>query len=508
MALEKLQNESSLLDGLLVLEAELNRAETEGIVTPLPENSNRFLSASADPSLVPVLRDRLFRLGYLKTRKELDGVDEALTNAIRRMQEEAGLTVDGWVGMQTWSALQELFAFEPSTHLERWIGQTGMTTALHRGVFLRLISLGFIPNKTTASLAPLDEPLKEWRRTLILLGAGDISKATPLYDLKLLRYLFQIDTLSRLVHESAGNIIELLNNKKKNDGILLRRFLNCLLNIELWLLDYDRVQPNGHTLDIWRKRIYKKRPGSKHGRKWIEKDSSFYIVIQQFWKDTGFPREHGTEGEILLHCFRILVSMDAALEDAQEDQARANGIIEQVQKNQSRVMEEWKNRSLWGRVWDGAKRVWRFLKRLISRAVDHVRLLVRATYQLVAEGFSLVRRTIQIFSEGFGMLLSGEIHGSNHQIAMHHNIDFDFQVFVHTEAEPERIRQFMEGLKQRLISLQASLRLLKLLDSVALTAVKVSTGPWGWWSLLRSLISFVRDCDSEDVRLIQAAYAN
>jgi hypothetical protein len=508
LALEKLQNESSLLDGLLVLEAELDRAEADGIVAPLAENSDRFFSAMADPSLVPVLRDRLFRLGYLKARKESDGVDEVLINAIRRMQQEAGLTVDGWVGAQTWSALQELFAFEPSTHLERWMGQTGMTKALHRGVFLRLISLGFIPNKTTASLAPLDEPLKEWRRTLILLGAEGISNATPLYSLKLLRYLFQIDTLSRLVHESAGNIIELLDNKKKKDGKLLRRFLNCLLNIELWLLDYDRVRPNGHPLDIWRKRIFKKRPGSKRRGKWIEKDTGFYIVIQQFWKDTDFPREHGTEGEILLHCFRILVSMDADLEDAQEDKARANGIIEQVQKDQSRVMEEWENRSLWGRVWDGAKRVWRFLKRLISRAVDCARLLVRAAYQLAAKGFSLVRRTIQIFSEGFGMLLSGEIHGSSHHIVMHHNIDFDFQLFVHTETESEKIRQFMDGLKQRLISLRVSLRMLKLLVSVALTAVKVTTGPWGWWSLLRSLISFVRDCDSEDVRLIHAAYAN
>lgn len=508
MALEKLKNESSLPDGLLVLEEELDRAEADRIVEPLAENSGRFFSAAADQSLVPVLRDRLFRLGYLKARKEADGIDEALRNAIRQMQQEAGLTVDGWVGTQTWSALQELFAFEPSTHLERWMGQKGMTKALHRAVFLRLISLGFITNKTTASLAPLDESLKEWRLTLSLLGADGISNATPLYDLKLLHYLFQIDMLSSLVHKSAGNIIEILDNKRKKDGKLLRRFLNCLLNIELWLLDYEQVKPNGRPLDIWRKRVFKNRIGSRRRGIWTQKDSSFYIVIQQFWKDTGFSREHGTEGEILLHCFRILDSMDSTLDSVQEDKARVDGIVGQVQNDQSRVKKEWEKRSLWGRMWDGAKRVWRFFKRLISRGVNRVRLLVRAAYQLAAEGFSLVRRTIQIFSEGFGMLLSGEIHGSSHHIVMRHDVDFDFQLFVDTKADSEKIRQFMKGLNQKLISLRVSLRMLKLLVLLASTAVKVFTGPWGWWSLLRSLILFVSDCNKEDVRLIQAAYSN
>jgi len=508
LALEKLKNASSHLDGLLVLEAELSRAENEGVVAPVPETQSRFFKEEARGSLLPALRDRLFRLGYLKTRKETSGIDEALTAAIRQMQSEAGLSVDGWVGAETWTALQELFAFDPSTNIERWIDQTGWSDALHRAVYLRLISFGYIEGRTRASLGSITRYLRLWRRTLLILEAPGITVNTPLRDHRLLHYLFDLDSLSGLVPPLGDRLDELINGRRA-ESKRLRRFLNCLLQIELWLLGYERVKPLGKPLTIkWGRRRVGHHGGSHHAAHIVKGTSVFARTIHEFWVDSGQVRSLRDDGEVLRHSFALLATLGN--EDARDADSERNTqvaqVIEEVEKREAEVAREWEKRTLLGRLWDGAKRVWRFLKDLFRRAVAKLSLLARAAYQLAAEGFTIFRRSIEVFSEGLGLLWSPEIAGSNESISMYHDRDFDFKVFINQQGNSNDICEFFEGLERRLRSLRASLRILQIGFRIAMAAARLTQGPWGWWKLLRSMIALVRGSDREDLKIIGAAY--
>lgn len=516
MALDALKSESSLLDGLLLLEADLDQAEAEKIVQPLAETGERFFQSEVGRAYLPVLRDRLFRLGYLRVLKGPEHVDETLKKAISKLQAEAGLTVDGWVGAQTWSALQELFAFEPSTYLEKWIDAKGMTPALRRAACLRLISLGFIPERTTAAQGPLESHLSEWRRILVLLDAPGISGETDLDSLELIDYLFDIDRLSRLVDGSAGRIGDLMDAEADPDGVRLRQFLSCLLKIELWLLGYEKIKPDGKPMDIRREPAKRRRGVGPKGRRTGPRghvDSAAYQRIQHFWRDSRYQGVHGSEGAILLQCFRVLAEMEAeesahtGQDEMAERAARATGVISQMEEEQANDEAHWKSASLVGRIWDGAKRVWRFLKRLVKGALRRVRLLVRAAYQLAADGFSLVRRAIRVFGEGMDLLISPEIKGSNDQIGMRHSADFDFDVFVARQAEPHVADQFIAGLRRQLGSLRAAMRMLKLIFQLAVNAARLAAGPWGWWKLLRALIDLNRVYDDEDRIILQEAFS-
>lgn len=501
---------SSRLDGLLALETDLDQAEAAKIVLPLAESDQRFLTSEAGRAYLPVLRDRLFRLGYLRVRKGPEQVDEALTKAIRKLQAEAGLTVDGWVGTQTWNALQELFAFEPTTYLDRWIGAKGMTPALRRAACLRLISLGFIPGRTTADPGELAGPLREWRHILVLLKAPGISDATALDALDLLAYLFDIDRLSALAVEAAGDISGPMAREDDPDGARLQRFLGCLLKIELWLLGYENIKPDGKPLDVKREPA-RRRPGvGPKTRQRPPVDSPAYRLIQQFWRDSGFAGEHGSTGHILLQCFRLLAMMrdeeaKAAPDQQTERKLRVSGVIKQMEETQANNESQWQQRSFLARIWDGAKRVWRFLKKLVKGAVSHIRLLIRAAYQLAADGFSLVRRAIRVFGEGMAMLIAPEIKGSNPQIAMRHSADFDFQVYLDRKAGNGVVQVFLEQMKQRLGSLRSALRMLQLLFDAAVDAARLAAGPWGWWRLLRTLIDLNSRYDEQDRAILQAS---
>jgi len=455
------------------------------------------------------LRDRLFRLGYLAVRSGPDFVDDALKQAVTKLQREAGLTVDGWVGQQTWGALQELFAFEPSTLLERWIDARGMTPALQRAAALRLGTFGLTPGQTTATAAGPPLPaLERWRRVLVLLDAPGISGDTPLDALPLYRYLFDLDRLSGLVAGRADSLQSRLQASPAGaDAELLLDFLKNLLKIELWLRGYDKVRPDGKPLPITRTENIRVGAHGKRIRSGY-RYSVFYEVIRNLWGDLDEDFEHGSEAEIVLRSYRLLAEDAALTAEAQDDRRqRALGIIDQIDREdvQRRVMEEWKPESLIGLLWDGLKRVWRFLKRLVVGVARRAKLLARAAFQLASESFAIVRKAGRVFSDGFGLLLNPEVAGSNESIAMHRRADFDFEVFVATNAQPEQVTTFLSGLERRVTSLRAALKILELLFNAAITAAAL-TGPWGWWPLVRSLIAGGRLFDDEDVKTIGAAF--
>jgi len=498
VSLATLSSDTLLIDGLITIDSDLNRAAAEGVLHPLAETAERFRDISQDPEFFQVLRDRLYRMGYLPRRRGPAHVDDSLTLAIEQLQREAHLTVDGWIGSNSWNALQELFAFEPSTAVERWIDRQGMSIAMRRAVYLRLVSLGVIAGSPRASANSLkDQHLQIWRDLLLAINAPSIDSNTDPSSTQVIAFLFDIDALTALVAD-----LTTVESGTEENLETLRRFLNCLLQIELWLLGYDKLKPDGKPLKLTRQR--RKRAGAR-GKSAGYQYSQFYSVLRQFWRDRGLILEHAESDRLILQTLSHLVQLQTE-EDSPSSAPDLDSLITQIDEDAAAVEVQWQSQSLMGRLWDGVKRVWRFLKRFVGAVVDRIKLLARAARQLAADSFSVIRRTQKIFSEAASFLWMPTVSGSTQKAAMHHDRDFDFTVFLDQDADPLQSQKLFQRLNHQLLCFRAAIRLLRGIFLAAMDALAIAAGPWGWWRLIRSLLRWHNLYDEDDRRLIEAAY--
>lgn len=486
------------------LENRLADAAWEGVVRPLPTTAREFERRSFGPGHLRVIRNRFYRLGYLAADSEEDNIDYELRTAIRQFQREAKLTVDGWVGMQTWQALQELFAFEPPTELRRWLEGDALTPALHRAAHLRLFTFGLLEGRSQASLAPVADGLAAWARVLQLLGADMSFPDEVELPMPLLGQLFDLDGLVQRVTSKREVIRACLANGVPADRELLRRFLTCFVKIQLWLLGYEDVQPDGLPTPITRRRVI-----SVVSSQVRYHYSPLYRAIREFWNDQDLSRKHGTVPQILLRTISGLAAVNADERDAADERrAQAKEMVATLEKTDEDLDKQWREMSLGGRIWDGAKRLWRFLWGLIRRAVSQIvkkfKQIIRAAYQAAADAFSLLHRGFRVFADTVDLLFSREIPGSSEEIAMYHDHDHDFKVFVSSTASAAHVSRFFEQLRTRLAGFHVTTQVLKVFLGLAIASARLAAGPWAWWPLVRTLISLHGEIDEDVVRVIRA----
>ena len=486
------------------LENRLADAAWEGIVRPLPTTAREFERRSFGAGHLRVIRNRFYRLGYLAADSEEDNIDYALRTAIRQFQQEAGLTMDGWVGMQTWQALQELFAFEPPTELRRWLEGDSVTPALHRAVHLRLFTFGLLEGRSQASLDPIADGLREWERVLQLLGAEATLADGAELPIALLSRLFDLDRLFQDIASNRATIRARLMTGAPADRALLRRFLTCFVKIQLWLLGYEDIQPDGLPTPITRRRVINVVSSQMRYHY-----SPLYRAIREFWSDQGLSRKHGTIPQILLRTISGLAAVNTDERDAADERrSQAKEMVATLEKTDEGLDKQWREMSLGGRIWDGAKRLWRFLWGLIRRAVSQIvkkfRQIIRAAYQAAADAFSLLHRGFRIFADTVDLLFSREIPGSSEEIAMYHDHDHDFKVFMSSTASTASVSSFFEQLRTLLAGFHATTRVLKVFLGLAIASARLAAGPWAWWPLVRTLIALHGEINEDDGQVIRA----
>jgi hypothetical protein len=205
----------------------MSRAAKEGVLTPLPQTKAQDVTDAFIAARLRTVRTRLFLLGYLRDDNQSPRRDGNLGRAIRRFQEEAGLTVDGWVGPETWTALQELVSFEEPSNMARWVAGSQTQRALSRAVGLRLSALGFLAEPTRN-----ERDIRQGLRAFAdVAGRLRLSQAPlpPTTTLETLTTLFDQDALvARLAAFEDGFAGDLP----------LLHFVAHVAKIELWLLGY------------------------------------------------------------------------------------------------------------------------------------------------------------------------------------------------------------------------------------------------------------------------------
>ncbi len=257
---------------LVELEQFTTRGISDGYLPKLPIATPKFRKLEIDESIRKVVVDRLVHLQYLPRRSKVSNAK--LTSAVKQLQRDAKLHVDGWLGYQTWQAIQQVFTFEEPTELENWLDDEQPTDFILRAAYVRLRALGVIEDvrinfetaaikhkEQTRDIATVIEIEQLLRKSIVEQGLIQFRALLLSLDLKirelaigeyfhvpLLSLLFDQDKIVQLVHDRRVGLRKLLAaiplNKSHltyNEQTILShalRFLGHVAKTELWLHGY------------------------------------------------------------------------------------------------------------------------------------------------------------------------------------------------------------------------------------------------------------------------------
>jgi len=448
-------------------------------------------------------------LGYLERDSGQANLGAKLEIAIKAFQKEVGLTVsdftvDGWVGEQTWTALQELVSFEEASNLERWFDSAGVACpALKRAVHLRLHALGLCP-ATPPYGSPDDDEIKhglnqftQLSNTCFALADQNLSGDLCLSSVSLL-----MDQDALVAHLAASqplssNFREQLDGKGDELSVIFARFILNMARSELWLLGYDHVAPSGYRdSDLL----------TAFDRRYELRMGPLFDVIGQFWDDrddgghkTMYARQFLTKyfpvffGKIHADMLSAMHESPVKSEDvyrkilASSNQASDIDLIQKV----------WQElRSIGSRIWDGIKRAWHWFKSIVTEGVTWLKNLTRLAYSFILKSFEAVRAVVSGVVGSLSFFAKKElvfpwrglkVNPDHPVLRMHHDKDFDFTTVVHDFGKPEDVNRVAEYLANKSSMFALSCKFMASLLDMVIDLIRRSVFT-GWAALLMALL--------------------
>lgn len=459
-------------------------AGSRGIFHPLPEEAP---GEAHHASRVRTVRSRLACLGYLRHDSGLAVIDPLLTHAIRQFQHDAGLIEDGWVGGQTWQALQELVSFEGRRDIGRWVGDDAARPVLQRAVALRLHALGL------ADAPAFDDPdilaagLHHFQTVASFLHGADISPAICPDTIAL---LFDQELL---IEKLAGVASPL----PPDDGHPLFACAAGAARVELWLAGYE-VTPAGCDP----REFFRPVPRPKKGRqqpvpaeRLSDDDSRLFAALACYWQDHGRAKEAPLLAQRFAREFPAFFRMiAAALRDAQNLSATEKSAVvyQAVAEQPDRLEFIWQTaHGLGGQMWDGMGRVIGWLHNLRrqpgGKTVGIGRNIARLVYHQAMTAYDTVRRALLDFPPLVEGIFQRQWPGSDPgHIMMSHDRDLDFRVYIHSRGDREKISGFIDAVEQTSASFAATCRTIAVFLSTLRFAI--NQGKTGWTGLILTLL--------------------
>jgi hypothetical protein len=439
MDISELANRPTGFDQLVGFEAILDKVESSGEVVSVPSSKPDFRALSEDEQLYKYVWNRLYQLGYLSTakpssrqsRKRVIGRRQynkpKLKAALREFQHDAGIINDGWLGLQTWEALQQLYTFDEPTHLPHWLADS-KRPALQRSIELRLRVLGIVQDrKTTIRVHRVNRVsgMETWKLFLRHINAVP-DTAT---ELDLLSYLYDFDKLTPLLYANYDKILS-------SNFEFKERLLKKVLAIELWLHGFEGVEPsiNVSKIDIQHNGI---DPISFAATKLCDcedlfmqgapgKASLLRLSLAHFAKfDIGDPQTVQSE------------KVAEAIRDISGNPVHANMLSKDI------------SQITWGAwLFDGIKRAFRWAYSQLKKGglwlKDKIKSLAIAIKKLSLPAVSFYRRSVKILSDGLSVFTNKEFEGSTNEYAIYRDRDFDFKVFIANTANSSKVAQFLD----------------------------------------------------------------
>ena len=491
-------------DSIEALAGSLDTATSDGhLPDPALKISLENQNDQDSGAFVRTIRGRLIALGYLgasRKNQKSTKVDARFIKAVRKFQGEANLTQDAWVGPATWEKLQQLVSFEDHQDPRMWDLPANNKVVL-RALYLRLYILGFMDwnrdQLNTRTKIEADNPTLTSALTNFLQVCNDLGMIPETFDAEIafhsLSLVFSQDELIRSIDHSPA----ILRRRDRSE------FLIAIARVELWMLGYD---------------IKIGKPGQAPIK-------ALNRAMKKFWKDNNdfeyYPTNRDVREGVSTNFFRFLAVQETELEGDGNDQEVILQKIDTLSDGEQISLQE-KVKSITSSIWDGIKRLFRWLKKVVREAIAKAANLIKNIARLIARSsrdmFEIIAKAIDIFHRGVVFMKNAQYKGSDPRIVViKHDNDFDHLMFVNESSGQSDRQEIIHSFIIESRAFQAACRLVGHLIAIFRFAIEVSrVGILGWFVLLTSLsrmytrmnamIQDIRDMDLLDVSDEESVY--
>lgn len=464
----------------------IEKADTEGAIAPLPEAQEFVHSGDLFESRVLTIRTRLYLMGYLSRNNKSSKTDKKLKEAILNFQAEAGLKQDSWVGRKTWTALQELVSFEHPSNLEKWFNNNGVSPALVRAAKLRLFVLGFLPSKQSKDETKLKEALKKFSLVSGILNLHHEPVTSDL-SLKTLKVLFDQDNIVNALAGMKESFTARLPNdiSKKEAAVTVKRFIICCAKVELWLLGYQ-IPLDGNAKFVAPSRI-----------DYNPFNYPVYHALFTFWQEQGQSRKYAQQHseKITGHFFSALQDIQSEGESIDEPNLSEKIYQELIKvENKEITRQVWNHIKLLGsRIWDGIKRVWRWMKSLFSKIVKKLTTwainAARLVYQYAVNAFPVLKKISKVTAATFSVLFNWNFPDSDIQhLVISRDLDFDYNLYLNPARDTKKVLQILEKLSSQTSLFNTGAQILAFLLRTLIYLIKNIAAAGGWFGLILAIV--------------------
>lgn len=467
----------------------LHGVENNGFVNKVPVNKTEAFEMQHQTIRIQTIATRLYLLGYLRRNfnpKRIHRKLDKIKKATLEFQRDANLTQDSWVGDETWYALDELVSFESEFTYENWFVdgriKPEVTNAMHRAIQLRLWTLGLYSKKPRPKFKPLTRrSLFQFTCILHMFLIRKKSFASD-FNTETIALLFDQEELVNYIKKrSAANNAFDLNlriAKKDEDETLSKNFIVNCAKIELWLL--------GFKLRIDEKLTYNYAYGS-----------GIWNALAEFHREFEGRKVHIAERLAKEVSPRLFISLGNALkseesykeDDASEEIAQELFVKGNLQKTKSNIENAWSFIKETGmRLWDGLKRVWRWIKRIGKKVVTFIQHnLFKGFYRFISKSFKMITRGIGAIVKSIGVYIRGGMVTKD--IFFKFSKDMDTSVYIDKNINAEDSAAGSLALLKQTKAFQLGC---KMVGYVFFFFKNLSLGLLGWAKILFSLLKSYR----------------
>lgn len=500
MEVSELADMPTGFDQLEGFEAILGKVESSGKIVSVPTSKANFKELSKDQDLYKYVWERLYQLGYLsksrpssrlrRNRRTQRFVYDGpkLTAALKQFQHDANIINDGWLGLQTWTALQQLYTFDDANDLNDWLS-INRRPALNKSIELRLRVLGIVDDKKPKARAygvNRVSGLALWESFLHYLGV----LPEQADEFTVLSYLYDLDKLTPLMHNNYQKI-------KDSHFAFKDKLLKKILIIELWLHGFDNINPNMEVEE----NIFKSSTTDS-----VSQAAQKLCEIEGLVDET---LEQATDLDAV--CLQYFANTSLNDTSAVESEKVANAIAE-ISKNEdyAQQLSTKVSEKQWGAwLFDGLKRAFRWVYKQLQKATawisEKIEALAIAIKKLSLPAVSFYRRTVKILGDGISVFTNKLFAGSTSQYAIYRDIDFDFKVFIAESADSQEVSLFLNAFNAIWQQVYKTMAIALILMQIIKEALALaSTSLIGLPFILARLYKFTR---SADYRFIQESFA-
>jgi hypothetical protein len=355
----------------------------------------------------------------------------------------------GQPGKREAPILFAIAADDEPADLDAWL-HTSARLALARAVHLRLHAFDLVamPPRSVGDDKnrqkqgeDLAHGLQAFARLAALLRLATVPLA-PALDAATLAVLFDQDSLVAALGQNQGHGIGIVhqdsdgNARKRENARLAERFVRAVANVELWLNGYG--------------------PAPRPDRDpWSHPSWSTQEALRQFWHDRPDDRAPARHEQEYINgrFFRELIAIATEASGVSEGLTMDLAIDRVTADAKLAARVDAHLHALGARIWDGLKRVWRWLKSALRSvrelAEQWVTNIARVIKQAAIQVYGDVRALSQALIAGIRFALEPVVVAPLAAIQAYRERDGDLYLIAASSTPPSAIQDFALGLRLR-----------------------------------------------------------